>query len=91
MRSWITPRWNFISKTHTQYEEIINLFAEDDLKALYSNSRENGAYVDIDSFLRKEEDISDEIKQTLLSLKNTHLNFIKMDWDIIIFCLFPLF
>lgn len=68
LRSWITPRWNFISKTHTQYEEIINLFAEDDLKH-YIQTRENGAYVDIDSFLRKEEDISDEIKQTLLSLK----------------------
>lgn len=68
LRSWITPRWNFISKTHTQYEEIIHLFAEDDLKH-YIQTRENGAYVDIDTFLRKKEDVSDEIKQALLSLK----------------------
>ena len=68
LRSWITPRWNFISKTHAQYEQIISLFAEDDLKH-YIQTRENGAYVDIDTLLRKKEDISDGIRQTLLSSK----------------------
>ena len=68
LRSWITPRWNFINKTHSQYEEIIHLFSEDDLKHCIQ-TQQDGAYVDIDTFLRKKEDISDEIKHVLLSLK----------------------
>ena len=73
LRSWIIPRWNFISKNHPQYDETIKLFDSEDLKRFIQIQGE-GSYIDIDAFLRKKNDISDELKAVLVSLKNLRLS-----------------
>lgn len=67
--SWIMPRWYFMNNSCPYYREIVNLFNTDKLRS-FIQIQENGALVDVDSFLAQQEDIKPEYKEILLSLKN---------------------
>ena len=67
--SWIVPRWSFINKNHSQYHQIVDLFKTDELKKLIQ-IQETGAYIDLDSFLKKAQNIDPELKGSLLALRN---------------------
>lgn len=67
--SWIMPRWYFMDESCSHYSDIVNLFNTDHLRS-FIQKQENGALIDVDSFLDQQEDIKPEYKEILLSLKN---------------------
>lgn len=69
LRSWITPRWYFMSDNHQNYAHLKELECSNEYKR-YIHGHEHGLYIDIDSLIAQKEDMNDSLKDALFALKN---------------------
>ena len=69
LRSWIIPRWYFISSDFPGYERIV---ADCTAKGLLSilHLSEGGAYLDINTFLQSDIEIEEALRLSLISFMN---------------------
>jgi len=67
LRSWIMPRWYFISEDTPQYITLIGMCKNHKLTKVYQES-EDGVYFDINKFIQSDVDIDAELLTYLQSL-----------------------
>lgn len=69
LRSWIIPRWYYVSIDDPCYTQIKELHELEDYKT-YIHLLENGLYIDADKLLSEKKDLNSTIKEKLQTLKN---------------------
>jgi putative ATP-dependent endonuclease of OLD family len=69
LRSWIVPRWYFISTDYPHYDLLMDMCQRYDLSKIYQEA-DGGIYFDINKFLQIEIEIDKDLIASLLSLMN---------------------
>jgi len=67
LRSWIIPRWYYLAKDHELFDEIIKSCSSSKYQMIV-RLVSDGVYLDIEGYLSSGIAISDEVKETLLSV-----------------------
>lgn len=68
LRSWIVPRWYFMTSANQYYQRIIELEHSDKNKPFF-NVQNDGAYIDVDALIEKNQNLDINVKEALYSLK----------------------